>query len=248
MNGDDIDGWLRQAREETAAGHRTEALELFQRSVSAARALPGPIGVRLNYAFTDWAELARGYPPAREALLAVREQAADRLRTGGTEPGGPPGRPGSGPTAMDDFSEVATISTRLDDPGYPVALFAELDEKLPDTAVACAVAARPLLIRAGRFDLARRYLDDPQPVVLRLAALFEQRLTRGFGHLPEQLRERLRQDTVNDYLTDVRGVLTILARTGETELAEQMRRLAVDAVPWAHVRDDVEVALHDDPA
>jgi hypothetical protein len=233
MSGDDFDGWLQQARAEVAAGHRAEAVELYQRFVAAHHAHPTRSGVRFSRAISDWADLARSHPPAREALLAVRAEAADRLRSGGS---------------MDDFSEVATISARLDDPGFPVELFAELDERSPETATACAVAARPLLVRAGRFDLARRYLADPHGVLLRIAAVFEQRLTRGFGHLPEDLRERLRQDTVNDYLTDVREVLAILTATGDPELTGQMRQLAIDAVPWAHVRDEVDTALTADAA
>lgn len=241
MSADD-QTWRDAARRHLTEGREADALELYQGNYMAARALPSAAGTRTSMLLSEWAELARTYPPALEALRRVRWSAVQRLR-GTQDESGPIGEPSRGIAALDDFSEVAAISARIDEPDYPVELFEDLDANYPAVAEDCAAQARRLLVRAGRFELARRYLGDPLEVVARVAAVFEQRLTRGFGHAPEDLRQTLRARTVEDYLSGVREILAVLDGVGEHELAERVRQEAVDAVPWAHVREDVESAL-----
>lgn len=236
MSGDDGD-WREAAREHITEGRPDEALALFRRHHADSRGVPALAGVRLTAWLADWVELGRTHPPALDALRAERRAAAQRLRGVGHGTGS------RGLAAVDDFAEVVAISSHLGEPDYPVELFADLDAHNPDGARDCATPARRLLVRAGRYDLARRYLNDPTDAVARVAAAFEQRLTRGFMHAPEGMRETLRSRTVDDYLSGVREVMAVLSAVGEDELAEQVRRQAIDAVPWAHVRDDVEHAL-----
>lgn len=237
MSGDD-GSWRDTARRHIAEGRPAEALELYQEHFLASRGLPAAAGTRLSIWLAEWVELGRTYPPALDALRQERWAAVQRLRGGGNGIG-----PSRGLVALDDFAEVAAISARLEESDYPLDLFEDLDANYPRVAEDCAAQARRLLVRAGRLDVARRYLGDPLEVVARVAAVFEQRLTRGFGHAPEGMRETLRERTVEDYLSGVREILAVLDGVGEHELAEGVRRQAVDAVPWAHVREDVESAL-----
>jgi len=235
MSGDDRN-WRDGARQHIAEGRPEQALEVYQDTYVAARAPNSTTATSTAMCLSDWAGFARTYPPAAEALRRLRWAAVQRLR--GTQ-----GEPSSGLAALDDFTEVAAISTRLDEPDYPVELFEDLDANYPAVAEDCATQARRLLVRAGRIELARRYLGDPTEVVERMATVFGQRLTRGFGHVPEGLRQTMRARAVNDYLSGIREVLAMLEGVGEHELADQVRRQAVDAVPWAHVREDVEALL-----
>jgi hypothetical protein len=244
MSGDD-QSWRDVARRHMAEGRPAAALDLYQEEYLAARALPSTAGSLGSALLSEWAELGRSYPPALDALRRQRWAAVQRLRGTPGEAGqtGDPGERSRGLAALDDFAEVAAISARLDEPDYPVDLFADLDAHAPDVAEDCAAHARRLLVRAGRFDLARRHLGDPTEVVARVAAVFEQRLTRGFAHAPEDLRATLRARTVDDYLSGVREIIAVLEGVGEEALADDVRHQAVDAVPWAHVREDVEAAL-----
>lgn len=236
MSGDDGD-WREVARRHVAAGDPDAALELYRRHHGESRGVPALAGVRLSMWLSEWVELGRVHPPALDALRNERWAAVQRLR------GAEGSVPSLGLAALDDFAEVAAISARLGEPAFPVEVFADLDAHRPDVAEACAAQARRLLVRDGRFALARRYLGDPADVVARVATVFEQRLTRGFAHAPEGMRETLRARTVDDYLTGVREIIAVLAGVGEHDLAEQVRRQAIDAVRWGHVREDVEAAL-----
>jgi len=238
----DVESLLRQARELAGEGRRDEALVLHLKYHQESRPVPTQAGARLSFALTSWVALARDHPPALAALLEVREAAAERLRAGRSET---VDRVSGASAAHEDFAEVAAISSRLGDDEYPVALFAELAQGRPEVAEATAIAARRLLIQAGCFDLAHRYLADPEERVTRLAARLEQRLTRGFGQFPESQRERMRGDTVRRYLDDVRELVTVYRAVGQPERAEAIAQQAIDAVPWAHVREDIahELAL-----
>jgi hypothetical protein len=235
---EDLAGWLEQAHAHAAAGRYAEALELHRRYHELSRGAPAQFGVRLSFALSRWADLARRYPPAREALSQTRDAAAGRLRTAAADHG-----PESAHAVHADFAEVVAISARLEDDRYAADLFAELDAGAPQVAADCWAAARSLLVRARRFELARRYLGDPERAVARSAAILDQRLTRGFARFPEHLRPQMREDTVNGYVTDVRELLAILEGSGEHDTSAATRRQAIDVVPWAHVRDDVAEAL-----
>lgn len=237
MSGDN-GSWRDTASQHIAEGRPAEALALYREHYLAARGVPASAGARLSVWLSEWADLGRTYPPALDALREQRWAAVERLRGAGDTPGS-----SRGLDALDDFAEIAAISSRLDEPDYPVDLFADLDARNPEIAEDCAAQARRLLVRAERFGLARRYLGDPVVVVARVAAVFEQRLTRGFAHAPEGMRETLRERTVEDYLSAVREILAILHGVGEQTLAERARQQAVDAVPWAHVREDIAAAL-----
>jgi hypothetical protein len=239
MSGYDRD-WREVARQHVTEGRPEQALELYRATYRAARATP-TAGASASMCLSEWAELARGYPPAADALRRLRWAAVQRLR--GTGDDGTTGEPYRGLDALDDFAEVAAISARIGEPDYPVELFEGLAAGQPAVAEDCAAQARRLLVRAGRFELARRYLGDPMEVVARMAAVFEQRLTRGFGHVSEDLRQTMRARTVEDYLSGVREVLAVLEGVGDHDLADHVRQRAVTAVPWAHVREDVEAAL-----
>jgi hypothetical protein len=245
---EDLQGWLDQAQEATAAGRHADALELHQRYHEHSREVTTQFGVRLSFALSRWADLAHRYPPAMQALRATRDAAAARLSAT---------RPDTASSTVDtqgyeahpahpahaDFAEVAAISNRLGDEQYAADLFAELDRDHPDVAVDCWAAARSLLVSTGRFELAHRYMGDRERAVARAAAVLDQRLTRGFARFPEHLRAQMRQDAVNGYIADIREMLAILDGVGAHALASATRQQAVDAVPWAHVRDDVAAAF-----
>ena len=235
---DQLETWRDRAARAAAEGLPDEALELHRRYFTASRDVPALYGVRLSFALTEWGELAASYPPAREALVATRQEAVDRLT-------GPVEQPATQrlDTPGDAFAEVAALSDVLGEPGFAVDLFARLDEQAPDTAADCAIAAHRLLMRAGRYDLARRHLTDPLGKVGRLADVLQMRLARNPGLLSEAVRESRRGEAVRDYVAGVQEVLTLLRASGDDELAEATRRKAVEDVVWGHLRDEVEQAL-----
>ena len=177
-----------------------------------------------------------------EDRVGPRGHVAEHL-PGQAQPAGIEPAPRRRDTPGDAFAEVAALSDVLGEPDFAVDLFARLDEQAPETAADCAIAAHRLLMRAGRYDLARRHLTDPLGKVGRLADVLQMRLARNPGLLSEAVRESRRGEAVRDYVAGVQEVLTLLRASGDDELAEATRRKAVADVVWGHLRDEVEQAL-----
>lgn len=70
------DRLLNETRQHAAAGHCSDALRSITAYHYGARNAVGHGGVRLSYAIDDWYELGRKYPPAMDALLRARDEAA----------------------------------------------------------------------------------------------------------------------------------------------------------------------------
>jgi hypothetical protein len=147
-------------------GRPDEALELYRDNYLAAKKLPSVTITRLSVWLSEWAQIAHTYPPALEALRQLRGSAVRRLRgtqeVSGSIDSGSIGEPSRGFAALDDFAEVAAISTRLDEPDFPV-VFADDAASHRSRRIA---APSPTLVRAGRFPLAP-LLGDPLDVVAR---------------------------------------------------------------------------------
>ena len=70
---------------------------------------PAQTGVRLSFALSDWMELGRRYPKAKQALIDIRDNKTRELR--------------EGRGYSDMFQEVAHINRELQDDEATYALF-----------------------------------------------------------------------------------------------------------------------------
>ena len=108
---------------------------------------PAFCGVRLSFALAAWVELAEAYPPARDALLRIRDAKTQQLLQG----------EGSRAT----FEDVEAINSYLDDQRATYELFRQLREVEPRVADASADLAWESAAAFGDFALARACIDDP---------------------------------------------------------------------------------------
>lgn len=92
---------------------------------------------------TLWTKVAGKYPPARLALLDVRDEQADILSRGG----------GDGQR----FFEVRLMNEALNQASNTVALFRTLDSRHPGLAARCYGYAEPGLMAAGDYALCLEY-------------------------------------------------------------------------------------------
>lgn len=179
-------------------------------------------GVRLSFALGYWAELARDYPPAMDALRAAGDRPRERLLAGAGD--------------WDAFCDVAAVDRVLGEPQATHELFRRLDARQPALAHECGHVALPTLVEQGDHELARRYLGDPAAYVRRHAEIAA--LT-----LEGEPAARVVDCVVRRYARRVRLVLDVLVAVGENDAARGAREQALAAVEAAGIRAAVAARL-----
>lgn len=133
--------------------------QLFAEEDAGITAAPG----RYFITMFNWKLLVDAYPPARDAVLALRDGQAARLVAGdvhfGTPRGAIPADSCAGQKTR--FSVIAKINDFAGDLQATHALFAQLDQSTPALARQYAYLALPAVVAAGDFALADRYRRDP---------------------------------------------------------------------------------------
>lgn len=215
------------ARDLVREGRHEEALREFQWfHEHALEERPSLYGVRLSFALGAWAELAAVYPPARQALDAVRERDMALLLAG---QGG-----------FHLFHDVAAINDTLGEQERTHALFTSLAEVAPDLAQSCLSIALPSLIAAGDFELAERMLPKAEQFVRERCDM----LLRVFRYRRKRFRDPPHfTQMIDHYARDVGMVLAMLEGRGRRSEAARMRTLAADLIHATTLRRAVRAAL-----
>jgi hypothetical protein len=103
-------------------------------------------GVRLSFALDEWVQLGEKYPPARDALLSVRDDAIRAFADG------------KGSFLL--FMDVAAINRYLHDDARTVQLFKLLHRGQPELAGQCYAVAERVLVQGGEYATCVGYLPD----------------------------------------------------------------------------------------
>ena len=218
---------LDAASELAADGRYEEALREFQWFHDhALDEMPSLYAVRLSYALAAWADLGADYPPALDALEAVRERDAALLLTGKGKP-----------TLLHD---VVSIDEELGNTAQTHALCIALEKADPAQLVASAGMVLPAIIAAGDYALAERLLPDPEETIRQRSRF----LMKAFSRWRRQhARTMYIPSQIDIYANDVRQVLGVLEQRGRPAEAARLRALAVDLIPATTLRRAVRAAL-----
>lgn len=202
---------LTDARKDTDEGRFAAAAEKhlwFHEHVLARE--PSMVGVRLSFALSDWAALARRHAPAMAQLLAVRDRALAEIDAGGSR----------GDQAL---NEVISINRYLRQPASTHDAFARFARRDPVLAERQTLSALPALIALNDFELAGRHLRM-DAVLARI-----ERLHQSLQHVPERLSEadkaamlRSQQRYIDIELA--RAVLVLTRTQRETEAERLVAR------------------------
>jgi serine/threonine protein kinase/tetratricopeptide (TPR) repeat protein len=104
--------------------------------------------VRLTSALSDWVELGRRYPKAREALLEIRDTKTRAFA--------------EGRGYADLFHDVASINNSLQDHEATLKLFKEIEQRDPALARQCYFYVESVLLEQGEYELCLKAIGDPQ--------------------------------------------------------------------------------------
>ena len=108
----------------------------------------GQTGVRLSFALSQWVELGRRYPKAKQALVEIRDRDTQLLA--------------SGQGYANLFSDVNSINNYLGQDDATLALFKTMYQTDNRLAKECYFWAENLLIQHGEYELLLNCIGDPQ--------------------------------------------------------------------------------------
>jgi hypothetical protein len=207
----------------------------------------------------DWIELGRRYPKARDELVKIRDHGVREFSAG------------RGYAVL--FSEVKAINERLDDEAGTVALFQTIREKDHRLAGQCYPVMEDLLVERGEYALCLGFLGDPQAHFKSLCVAFQRKV--ALQERQEQIQRTIRQHqeemaknangfappvfssaypppnvavmATNNFVSQVRTLVEIVAGAGDQTTAEKIQREAVALVDDAQLKSavsDAEQKLH----
>lgn len=177
-------------------------------------------GVRLSFALGYWEELAEVYPPALEALQAVKRRSEATLLGGGGD--------------RDLFNDVKSINRELSRTSDTYDLFLLLKKEQPELAKQVSYLAIEAIVEARDFKLASEHLPHPESYLLWLSDRLNEDLARK--GVPRGRATRLREVHVQNYCSDVKMSLKILRGLRNFDAAEAALEWAVALVHGKHAR------------
>jgi hypothetical protein len=137
---------LREAQADADSGRYADALDKHRWIHGKSLQLnAGMGGVRLSFALSQWRRLGEKYPPALDALRAVRDEAANQVRTR--------------ERAFSEFHDFASISRTLGEDAATAELFAWVDANKPAEAQQYYHVAQPSLVVTRNYALCGKYLN-----------------------------------------------------------------------------------------
>jgi hypothetical protein len=173
---------------------------------------PSQSGVRLSFALSEWVQLGELYPPARAALVVIRDTKARILRNG------------QGSVAL--FSDVASINFYLEEQSETADLFLLLHHSQQNLARHCYREAEEGLVAKGEYCICSHYVPDSQT---RFAAIRElRRLLRenSKSFADASLQEKTQQAAEERFEAEVVRLIHLLRGANRNEEADRIRELA----------------------
>jgi serine/threonine protein kinase/tetratricopeptide (TPR) repeat protein len=233
---------LSQAKELADTGHYEEALQhhIWYHN-NAMLYDQGQTGVRLSFALSDWIDLGRKYPKARQALIEIRDRDTEQFSEG------------RGNFAL--FMDVHSINNYLGEDTATYSLFKDVELKDKQLAVQCFGVIEPMLVERGEYNLCLGYMGDPQGVFDRLRASREQSQKWEADQVVRRADEKKRFEEMgqtNPAFAHVASSWPEPPKFADNNFVGQIRQLieilvGADRKPEADkIRDEALTVLNDD--
>jgi hypothetical protein len=183
---------------------------------------PALCGVRLSFALTYWVDLGNHYPPALDAIKAIRDAKVDELAQGGG--------------SRHSFHDIVAINDHIDDAAGTAELFRLLDARYPELAKGCYSSAEQALAGAREYQLCERYVSD---LDARLEAMRSKRekLMRFHEESDRRLPPEILRIPDILFAKEVGQLVEILHGAGRIEEATCVRDWALAISNGPEVRD-----------
>jgi tetratricopeptide (TPR) repeat protein len=195
--------------------------------------------VRITSAISDWMELGRHYPKARQALIDIRNQETRQLK--------------EGRGYADLFTDVQAINRELQEEDATYALYQTIREKDPQLAAECYFWVEGLLVSKGEYQWCYDHMGNPefrfesiqrgyegeissqermaetQERAKKMIAEMNQKhgWTNAPAYSPPDTSAMIRKSAADRFVGQTRQLIEILVATGHQADAEKIRDQAV---------------------
>jgi hypothetical protein len=208
---DEPNSVLMKANECVSQGEYEEALNHYIWYHERAHIYdPSLVGVQLSFALHGWVQLGEKYPPAREALLALRERMVDAVK--------------AGESILSSFQVYAAINRECGEVSKTGELFLIASERQSKDLRQCYLLAEDGLVAIEAFHVCSLYINsisERYDAIRRVRALSLDHnrtpMKLGLGH-----GARYRESVESRFANEVSRVIMILLNVGRTEEAEQL--------------------------
>ncbi len=231
-------------------GRYEESLQHLLWYFKHSRNDPGQAGVRISFALSDWIELGRRYPKARQALLEIRDHDTREFA--------------EGRGYFDLFMELSNINSQLQDDDATVALFKSIEHD-KQLAQQCFIMAEGALVQRGDYELCMNYIDDPLAAFENIhqewirmkqmedqQAVMRQQETERFQAMAKTnaLYARLVMFSPpappkmadNNFIGQTRQLIEVLVGVGRTDEADKIQQKAVAVLDVSDLKSAVSDA------
>lgn len=158
-------------------------------------------GVRLSFALRYWHQLGEVYPPARVAMVEVRDKKRDMLLRGESD--------------HELFDDVLALNRTMEVEELSVDLFLAIEKSQPELAITCWRRAASLILDQQRYDVAQRHMGDVHQVYMRIRDRYERNLQLYDD--PKIGGEHFISFNESDFVTEVLRLLGYISARGEDE-------------------------------
>jgi hypothetical protein len=181
-------------------------------------------GVRLSFALMYWKNLGDVYPPARKALVEVRDRKTERLKEK------------TGNSAL--FHDVVALNRTLAETPKTVQLFELIDKEQPEQAKEYWNVAKDAVIAAKRYDLARKYIGNPVRAFTKAKAMYDRNTTLYDN--PQMGGEHFRVYNENHLVEESLKLIEVALALDDTKAAEEIQQKALAILDDYRLRDVIK--------
>lgn len=221
---DDMQKYLTDTQKMVSQGKYEEALKRhiwFHKHALEHR--PSMYGVRLSFALSYWKSLGEVYPPAKKALVDIRDRKTRQIENG------------SGNFPL--FHDVTSINRTLREGNKTIKLFEYLDKKNPKLAKRCWIVAKKVVITAKRFDLAKKYMGNLLQEFTRIKARYDRNVklydNPGIGGA------RFKTYNKNNFVEETLRLMKVSVALGDEKASKEIQKKALALIDDKRIRNAV---------
>jgi len=226
------DALLDKAIELQEAGRHAEALALLERQLAAVEREAAPDRNRYFMPMFQLKLLLEDYPPARAAMVALRDLQAARLLAGELYTGTDPAPLKETYRRVERFSLVVDMNDDLGDARSTYDIFRRLEARQPEVARVYARRALPAMVEVGDFALADRYRGKPLDLLHTVNVN-----ARDMPLFPPPRQAPRLSAELSSLVTDVRIGMAVLRGLGDAAGSDALRAALLDGLASAELKD-----------
>ena len=183
-----------------------QALEAHQYFFEESKKSSGMGGVRVSFALASWAQLGSVYPPALIALSKISEEHKFLIL--------------SGKGTFYIFQEYQSINSYIGKNNETLETFLTADKKFPSQATEYYLSAKELLIAEKKFDIIKKYANDP---IYEYESIRNDR-ERSLSQLRKKSTGYNIASINSEFEAKVKTLINVTLKIGLQEEAEEIKR------------------------